>query len=368
MRIVVDIDGTLTRIKYPDEGYAELPAYREMVEWLRRMKAEGHTIIIYTARRMQTHGGNVGKILAESGGPLLEWLKREGIPHDELYLGKPFGDIILDDQAIGLDPERPIQPQLAGALPVFVIAAAGEGARFKQANVPGEKFEIDARGKPLTYWALKSLPLDIAQKIVVVGHASNREALTHAVQGALRDLGHSETFVADRLAFTWVERRTRGQAETVLAAKPVLGALWNTAPGVIYNIDTYFASSRLKQRLIGMPKSEYVGLMGLFRSTDPGMSFARLADGRVVETTEKQPISDLASTGLYVFRPLALLEEAIARSGEAVIARSGELYIAPLYNDVIAHAGPVTYDVAEVVYPIGTPAELSAFEGAPLGG
>jgi len=368
VRIVVDIDGTLTRIKYPDEGYGDLPAYKDMVEWLRRMKAEGHTIVIYTARRMKTHGGNVGKIMAESGAALLDWLEKEGIPHDELFLGKPFGDIILDDQAIGLNPERPIQPQLASALPVFVIAAAGEGARFKKANVAGEKFEIEARGKPLTYWALKSLPLDIAQKIVVVGHASNRGALDGAVRTALADLGHSQAFIDDRLAFTWVEKRTRGQAETVMAAKPALGELWNTAPGVVYNIDTYFSSTRIKQRLIGMPKTHYVGLMGLFRSTDPGMSFARIEGGAVVETTEKQPISDLASTGLYAFRPLALLEQAIARAGDAVIAKYGELYIAPLYNDIIANGGAVTWDVAEVVHPIGTPTELAAFEGASLGG
>jgi len=367
MRIVVDIDGTLTRIKYPREGYDELPAYREMVTWLRQMKAEGHTVVIYTARRMKTHGGNVGKILAESGKPLIEWLEREGIPHDEVFLGKPFGDVIVDDQALAVDPERPIGPQLASALPVFVITAAGEGARFKRAHVAGEKFEIEARGHALTYWALKSLPLDLAQKIVIVGHASNRGALEYAVGAALHDLGYNAAFLADRVAFAFVEHRTRGQAETVLAAKGTLGALWDTAPGVVYNIDTYVSSSRLKQRLVGFPRSRYAGLMGLFESTDPGMSFARLEDGAVVETAEKRPISNLASTGLYAFRTLALLEQAIEHGGAEVLSATGELYIAPLYNWVIRHAGPVTYDIAEEVYPIGTPAELAAFEGADLG-
>ena len=46
MRIVVDIDGTLTHIKYPGENYYELEPFPHIREWLQRMKAEGHTIVI----------------------------------------------------------------------------------------------------------------------------------------------------------------------------------------------------------------------------------------------------------------------------------------------------------------------------------
>ncbi len=368
MRIVVDIDGTLTRIKYPTEGYADLPGHRELVEWVRARKREGHTIIIYTSRRMKTHGGNVAKVLADSGEELIAWLKREGIPYDEIYLGKPHGDIIFDDLAVALNPELPIDRQLERILPVFVIAAAGEGRRFRDAGFTAEKFEIEARGHTLMYWALKSLPLDMAQRIVVVGQSAKREPLERAVRAALRDLGHSDAFVAPRLAFAWVERTTRGQAETVLHAKPALGALWERAPGVVYNVDTYFESSRLKQRLMGFWHSGDAGLMGLFESRDPKMSFARIEHHRVVETAEKKVISSFASTGLYAFRSLALLEEALIAAGDQVIAEFRELYIAPLYNHVLKNHGTVGYDLAETVHPIGTPDELAAFTGAALRG
>jgi hypothetical protein len=38
------------------------------------MKQEGHTIIIYTARRMETHGGNIGKVIQDIGKITLDIL------------------------------------------------------------------------------------------------------------------------------------------------------------------------------------------------------------------------------------------------------------------------------------------------------
>ena len=368
MRIVVDIDGTLTHIKYPDESYTTLAPYPHIREWLQQMKREGHTIVIYTSRRMKTHGGNVGRIMAETGGDLLAWLKASGIPCDELYLGKPFGDIILDDMAVALNPDRSPAEQLASVLPVYVIAAAGEGRRFKEAGFAEEKFEIVARGHSLTYWALKSLPLDVAQRIVVLGQRSKRESLERATRAALAELGLADELVTPRLQFVWLDRITRGQAETALAAREALAGLWERAPAVIYNVDTYFESSRLKQRLIGLAHSGLKGLMGLFPAEGEHLSFGRVENGKVVEAAEKRRISPLASTGLYVFRSMALFEDVVKRHEAEVLASSRELYVAPFYNHVIADHGPVGYDVAETVYPIGTPSELQAFLEADLDG
>jgi capsule biosynthesis phosphatase len=366
MRIVVDIDGTLTHIKYPDERYAELQPFPPIRAWLQQMKREGHTIVIYTSRRMKTHGGNVGKVLADTGPELMDWLKRHDIPCDELFLGKPFGDIILDDMAVALSPSRSPAEQLARVLPVFVIAAAGEGRRFKEGGYKEEKFEIVARGHTLAYWALKSLPLDLAQAIVVVGQAAKREALERAVRAALADLGLSEAFVRDRLRFVWLPAVTRGQAETVLAAKPALGELWDRAPIAVYNVDTYFESSRLKQRLVAFAHSGSQGLMGLFAAEGEHLSFARVENGSVVEAAEKRRISPLASTGLYVFKSLMQLETLVSRHADDVMKQNRELYVAPLYNYVLSDFGPVGYDVAERVFPLGTPAEVQAFERAEL--
>jgi hypothetical protein len=137
---------------------------------------------------------------------------------------------------------------------------------------------------------------------------------------------------------------------------------------VIYNVDTYFESSRLKQRLVGLAHSGMKGLMGLFAAEGEHLSFARVEGGKVVEAAEKRRISPLASTGLYAFRSMALFEDVVKRHERDVLASSRELYVAPFYNYVVAEHGPVGYDVAETVYPIGTPDELAAFLEAKLDG
>ena len=59
----------------------------------------GHTIIIHTARRMKTHEGNVGKILADVAKITFETLDNFGIPYDEVYFGKPIADYYIDDKS-----------------------------------------------------------------------------------------------------------------------------------------------------------------------------------------------------------------------------------------------------------------------------
>jgi hypothetical protein len=106
--------------------------------------------------------------------------------------------------------------------------------------------------------------------------------------------------------------------------------------------------------------------MGLFPAEGEHLSFGRVEGGKVVESAEKRRISPLASTGLYVFRSMALLEDVVKRHEQDVLRSNKELYVAPFYNHVIAEHGPVGYDVAETVYPIGTPDELKAFLEADL--
>ena len=36
-----------------------------MIELLKKFKSDGHEIIIYTARRMQTHNSNIGKVIKD---------------------------------------------------------------------------------------------------------------------------------------------------------------------------------------------------------------------------------------------------------------------------------------------------------------
>jgi capsule biosynthesis phosphatase len=99
MRIVIDLDGVLCPVKQKKESYADLKPLPGGVAFLQKLHDEGHYIIIQTARNMATCEGNIGKVLKNVGLVTLEWLEKYGIVYDEIYFGKPNGEIYIDDRA-----------------------------------------------------------------------------------------------------------------------------------------------------------------------------------------------------------------------------------------------------------------------------
>jgi len=100
MRIVVDLDGVICRIKQPGQSYADLKPLSGAAERIRKLRESGHYVIIQTARNMATCGGNVGKLVKNIGKITLDWLERYGIEYDEIYFAKPNANIYIDDRAI----------------------------------------------------------------------------------------------------------------------------------------------------------------------------------------------------------------------------------------------------------------------------
>jgi capsule biosynthesis phosphatase len=100
MRICIDLDGVVCRLREPGQNYADLEPVPGAVEKLQQLRAAGHTIIIATARHMKTCDGNVGQAVARQGAVTLEWLARHGIEYDEIHFGKPHAQIYIDDNAL----------------------------------------------------------------------------------------------------------------------------------------------------------------------------------------------------------------------------------------------------------------------------
>jgi capsule biosynthesis phosphatase len=99
-RICFDLDNTLVTYPRIHGDYSTVLPITARIDELRKLKDEGHIIIIYTARRMATHNGNVGAVIKDIGKVTIETLEKFNIPYDELYFGKPIADIYIDDRAI----------------------------------------------------------------------------------------------------------------------------------------------------------------------------------------------------------------------------------------------------------------------------
>ena len=100
MKIVIDLDGVICPIKKPEQVYSDLKPLPGAVGRLRELREMGHYIIIMTARHMETCESNVGRVMKKMGKLTFDWLDYYGIEYDEVYFGKPNGEIYIDDRAI----------------------------------------------------------------------------------------------------------------------------------------------------------------------------------------------------------------------------------------------------------------------------
>jgi len=98
-RLCLDLDGVIAELKKPGQTYRDILPVPGAVEKLRAFKAAGHYLIIQTARHMKTCGANVGLVQARIAKDTLDWLEAYGIPYDEIYFGKPWAQIYIDDNA-----------------------------------------------------------------------------------------------------------------------------------------------------------------------------------------------------------------------------------------------------------------------------
>ena len=100
-RLVFDIDGTLT--VSGQASYEEAVPRKDVIKQLKEYKKNGFEIILFTSRNMRTHNESVGKITAKTLPVILDWLKRNEIPFDEIHVGKPWcgtEGYYIDDKAI----------------------------------------------------------------------------------------------------------------------------------------------------------------------------------------------------------------------------------------------------------------------------
>lgn len=87
MRVVVDIDGVLAEDSQGHHDYDTRRALSRGLELVRQLKAEGHTVILHTAR------------WKEDEPTTRRWLARYEVDYDELVMGKPRADVYIDDRA-----------------------------------------------------------------------------------------------------------------------------------------------------------------------------------------------------------------------------------------------------------------------------
>ena len=102
-KLCFDLDGTICENKSGEQTYQELKPVSGAVDTLKKLKKEGHYIILLTARNMGTYNNNIGKVIANQSKVVINWLDKFEIPYDEVHFGKPVADFYIDDKGYKLE-------------------------------------------------------------------------------------------------------------------------------------------------------------------------------------------------------------------------------------------------------------------------
>ena len=99
MKYVFDIDGTICDKNNNDDYNKSFP-YLGRIKLINKLYDEGNVIVFHTARGMGRHNNNAQLAIQEFYALTEEQLKEWGVKYHQLILGKPSGDIYIDDKGI----------------------------------------------------------------------------------------------------------------------------------------------------------------------------------------------------------------------------------------------------------------------------
>jgi len=217
---------------------------------------------------------------------------------------------------------------------------AGSGSRTS-AVFPQPKPLILVKGRPLYSWALDGLPLRKALNLTII---TSKEVANYPNFKSSLKLFLPKSIETDVIV---LKEKTSGQAETVKLGSERLSP---DSGMLIFNCDTLISDDFPDDFL------EWDGLLGTFKSSDPGMSYVKTSGNKVLQTAEKVVMSDKASTGLYYFRNRKIFLESYNNMNHV-----RESYIAPMFNHLISKELKVGFFDTEKVVPLGTAQEIINF-------
>jgi HAD superfamily hydrolase (TIGR01509 family) len=229
----------------------------------------------------------------------------------------------------------------------ILIPMAGNGSRFALAGYTFPKPLIEVHGKPMIQVVVENLAVDA--NFIFVVQKSHREKY---------NLDSMLSLICPGCKVVEVNSVTEGAACTVLLAKDFID---NDEPLVIANSDQFIEWNSLEFFYKMNEQNLDAGIVS-FRATHPKWSYARVDDnGFVTEVAEKNPISDIATVGIYYWKH----GKDFVKYAESMISKdirvNNEFYVCPVFNEALLSGLKIkTFDVPKM-WGIGTPEDLNYF-------
>ena len=227
---------------------------------------------------------------------------------------------------------------------------AGEGSRFANAGYTFPKPLIDVNGKPMIQTVVENLSFDATYIFLVrKSHLERYEGLKSTLT----------TISKGKIEIVEVEELTEGAACTALLAKKFIN---DDDDLLIANSDQYITYS--PENFISMKNhcSDTDAIVFTFNATHPKWSFVKTdTRGVITRVEEKNPISDIATCGIYWYRRGSDFVEYAEKMIKKNIRVNNEFYIAPVYNELIADGKKLLPFYVHNMWGLGTPEDLHSY-------
>ncbi len=242
-----------------------------------------------------------------------------------------------------------IKPKWQGDTMNVLIPMAGAGKRFEEMGYSFPKPLIDVDGKPMIQVVVDSLNIDAKYIYVVQKEHYEKYNLKHLLN-----------LISPNCEIIQIDEITEGAACTTLLAEKYIN---NDEPLLMANSDQYLDWNS-NEFMYSMIADDIDGGILTFTATHPKWSFAKLDDSGFVErVAEKDPISNIATVGVYFWTKGSDYVKYCKQMIEKDIRTNNEFYVCPVYNEAIQDGKKIkTFHInKEQMWGMGTPEDLKRF-------
>ncbi len=234
----------------------------------------------------------------------------------------------------------------------IVIPMAGEGSRFLKEGYSLPKPFIDIEGKMMIERVLDGLKYNNSTKYTLI----IQEKFLQENKKHLDILSQNYN-----VYFATVERLTAGASCTALSAHKLIN---NDTPVVFADSDNIFSKNILKDFIDDALYRDLDGSLITFKTDKDCFSFAKTnVKDFVIETAEKNPISNNAIAGVYFFKKGSDFVEQAINMMIYNDKSKGEFYMSGVYNWLIKSNKKIgIFNIKNDEWDcVGTPSQLREF-------
>jgi HAD superfamily hydrolase (TIGR01509 family) len=228
-----------------------------------------------------------------------------------------------------------------------LIPMAGAGSRFEKAGYTFPKPLIEVKGRPMIQVVVDSLNFD-----------SRHIFITQKDHRSKYNLDSLLSLISPECSIIDVNGVTEGAACTTLLAKELIN---NDDPLIIANSDQ-FVEWNSSEFMYKMQEQDVDAGILTFESNHPKWSYAKLDEyGYVTEVAEKNPISNIATVGIYYWKRGRDYVRFAEMMIEKNIRVNNEFYVCPVFNQAIENGLKVKTFNIEKMFGLGTPEDLNFY-------